>query len=118
MCGIAGIASSEPLGERAVSAVKRMCDAMAHRGPDGEGTWRSPSGRCVLGHRRLVALDPSPAAGQPMVFGDLAITYNGEVYNFRDLRGRLRGRGPVFASTGDTEVVLRWLAERGIEGMF
>lgn len=110
MCGIAGI-----IGQQAhehVEAVNRMIASMAHRGPDGEGTYISPSGKCVLGHRRLAILDLSPAAAQPMLSADnrRAFVYNGECYNYRELRDDLCVTGEVFRSSGDTEVVFRLLS--------
>ena len=110
MCGIAGI-----LGQgvaKHVETVEKMAAAMAHRGPDGEGIYVSPSGACVLGHRRLAILDLSDAAAQPMVSnnGRWALVYNGECYNYRELRDDLCAKGEVFRSSGDTEVVFRLLA--------
>ncbi len=92
-----------------------MTDAMAHRGPDGRGVvtfdGATPAG---LGHRRLAILDPTPAGSQPMSFdGRWWITYNGELYNFRELRARLEQRGERFASDCDTEVLLRLFALDG-----
>jgi asparagine synthase (glutamine-hydrolysing) len=109
-----------------------MMDSLVHRGPDGSGeqTGRSaePAGAltCWFGHRRLKILDLSPRAAQPMASDDgrVMLTYNGEVYNFRELRRELEGQGMRFRSSGDTEVVLRayehW-GERFVErldGMF
>lgn len=112
MCGIAGILnwnSDEVLSD----AIRRMMDAIAHRGPDGEGHFLD---RAVgLGHRRLAILDLSTAASQPMVSADgrYAIAYNGEVYNFRELRVELEKLGHQFRSRSDTEVVLCALAQWG-----
>lgn len=125
MCGICGwIGPVEEVREEVVSA---MAARLAHRGPDGHGLWRDPRGGAVLGHRRLAVLDPTHAADQPMVdrAAGAVLAFNGEVYNFADLRRELadEGLGP-FASTGDTEVVLRRLASGGaeavprLEGMF
>jgi asparagine synthase (glutamine-hydrolysing) len=125
MCGICGWVDFD--GRAGIGAVEAMADRLAHRGPDGRGVWRDPSGAAVLGHRRLAVLDPSPAAAQPMVdhLTGAVLSFNGEVYNFADLRVGLagEGRGP-FASSGDTEVVLALLADGGgrglesLEGMF
>ncbi|MGZ6124688.1 MAG: asparagine synthase (glutamine-hydrolyzing) [Myxococcales bacterium] len=128
MCGIAGIVGRIDPGNAA--AVQRMSDAMVHRGPDAQGTWHSPpdpSGRGVLlAHRRLAILDLSPAGVQPMidpVSGDV-IVFNGEIYNYLDLRGRLTAEGQSFNSTGDTAVMLRALGLHGrkavgwLRGMF
>ena len=112
MCGIAGILH---LDGRPVSpaVLQRMTDAIAHRGPDGEGHWSE--GPVGLGHRRLAIIDLSPAGRQPMVSADdrYVLSYNGEVYNFRELRGELEARGYWFRSRADSEVVLHALAEWG-----
>lgn len=124
MCGIAGI--WEKGGEAADPAqLDPMLSAMTHRGPDDAGTWHD--GPVALGHRRLTILDLSERAHQPMVTpdGKGVLTYNGEVYNYRELRQELERDGIVFRSTGDTEVVLHalhaWGPERAIprfDGMF
>jgi asparagine synthase (glutamine-hydrolysing) len=113
MCGIAGIVGSSSGEHR--EAVVRMMEAMGHRGPDGSGLWASPSGLCVLGHRRLAILDLSECADQPMLSPDgrFVLSYNGECYNFLELRKELEGRGVRFRSSGDTEVVLHALAHKG-----
>ncbi len=123
MCGIAGLLD---LGGAPVPAVvaQRMAEALAHRGPDGEGTWAE--GPVALGHRRLAILDLSPAGQQPMLSRDgrYVITYNGEIYNFRELRAELQAHGHVFHSRTDTEVVLEGFAAWGtdlfprLNGMF
>lgn len=117
MCGIAGIVG--PGAGQQVQALRRMIDAMAHRGPDGEGVYSAPSGACLLGHRRLAILDLSEAAAQPMVSDDgrSALCYNGECYNFRDLRPALDRDGIAFHSTGDTEVLLRMLSREGARSL-
>jgi len=105
MCGIAGILNLD--GAPAPAAVlRRMADALAHRGPDGEGTYAD--GPAGLAHRRLAVLDPTPAGHQPMVSADgrYALSYNGEVYNFQELRAELEAAGCGFRSRTDTEVVL------------
>lgn len=113
MCGIAGIFG--PGAVRYTQAVQKMADAMAHRGPDGQGLYVSPSGTCVLGHRRLAILDVSDAASQPMVSkgGRWAFVYNGECYNFRELRDELPGEKEPLRSSGDTEVLFRLLIKQG-----
>lgn len=123
MCGIAGI-----IGGRGdpVSPVrlKSMTEAIAHRGPDGEGHFIDRE--LGLGHRRLAIIDLTPAASQPMATTDdrYVITYNGELYNFRELRVELKSRGHQFRSHSDTEVVLAAFAEWGkdsltrLNGMF
>jgi asparagine synthase (glutamine-hydrolysing) len=113
MCGIAGIVGSSSGRHR--DAVVRMLEAMRHRGPDGSGLWASPSGLCMLGHRRLAILDLSECADQPMISSDgrFVLAYNGECYNYLELRKSLESRGLRFQSTGDTEVVLQALAHDG-----
>ena len=118
MCGIAGILGLLSGSNR--NALKRMTDAIAHRGPDGQGFWESQPDEsgwgALLGHRRLSILDLSTAASQPMVdlsSGD-ALLLNGEIYNYVELRSKLERRGHSFHSTGDTEVMLRALCINGI----
>jgi asparagine synthase (glutamine-hydrolysing) len=128
VCGIAGIIGR--LDETNRSALKRMSDAMVHRGPDASGVWFSePDARgwgALLSHRRLSILDLSAAGAQPMVdpVTGHVIVFNGEIYNFSDLRRRLIGEGQEFQSTGDTAILLRALALHGpsavswLRGMF
>jgi asparagine synthase (glutamine-hydrolysing) len=127
MCGINGILSAaRGAPDRLLAAVGGMNKALAHRGPDGQGEWSNPDGTVVLGHRRLSIIDLSQAAAQPMVSDDglVAMTFNGEVYNFRDLRLELQQRGYTFHSHGDSEVVLKafhcWGADafRKFNGMY
>jgi asparagine synthase (glutamine-hydrolysing) len=94
-----------------------MTDAVRHRGPDGEGYYTD--GFVGLGHRRLAIIDPSPAGHQPMITedGSLSITYNGEVYNFRELRAELEALGYRFHSNTDTEVVLNALHAWGVDAI-
>lgn len=123
MCGIAGIIrfDGSPIDP---TSLDRLTDALAHRGPDGRGTVMR--GSVGLGHRRLSILDLSTAASQPMMTEDdsLAIVFNGEIYNFQELRTDLTKKGHVFRSTGDTEVLLMLYKEYGedcvrkLRGMF
>ena len=103
MCGIAGIVSPDPHRD---IAMRRMLDALSHRGPDGEGIHHDE--HATLGHRRLSIIDLSGAAAQPMLSADgrLAISYNGEIYNFREVRTELESKGHVFRTESDTEVIL------------
>jgi asparagine synthase (glutamine-hydrolysing) len=112
MCGIAGIVHLDGAPASPV-LLKRMTDAIAHRGPDGEGHWIE--GNIAVGHRRLAIIDLSPAGHQPMVSADhrFVLTYNGEVYNFQELRSELQAKGYWFRSKTDSEVVLYALAEWG-----
>jgi asparagine synthase (glutamine-hydrolysing) len=121
MCGIAGIIGRLDPTNRA--ALERMNDAMLHRGPDANGIWTSaPDDRgwgTLLAHRRLAILDLSPAGVQPMIdpVTGHVITFNGEIYNYRDLRRRLEGEGQQFQSSGDTAVMLRALGLHGPEAV-
>jgi asparagine synthase (glutamine-hydrolysing) len=112
MCGIVGIFN---LNGEPVSSVqlRQMTDAISHRGPDGEGF--SLDSFVGLGHRRLAILDLSPAGHQPMMTEDkqYALTYNGEIYNFRELKTELEKRGHRFRSRTDSEVVLYAYVEWG-----
>jgi len=106
MCGLVGIASLEPQPDRTWLRIAR--DTLIHRGPDAAGEWWSPDGQVGLAHRRLSILDLSPAGHQPMhlVEQGLSIVFNGEIYNFQELRAELEQRGYVFRSHSDTEVLL------------
>ena len=109
MCGIAG-AYQQPDGKVLVAA---MIDKIAHRGPDAWGLLElvEPATSVVLAHRRLSIIDPTAASDQPLTRGALTLSYNGELYNFRDLRRELEGRGVRFTTRSDTEVVLEaWRA--------
>ena len=116
MCGITGLIK---LNGDVVSfdVLKQMTNAIAHRGPDGEGQWIED---CVgIGHRRLAIIDPSPAGHQPMISHDSRwiLSYNGEIYNFRELRNELEAEGVIFKSKTDSEVVLYSLAKWGTQAL-
>ena len=117
MCGIAGMMRSGPglPGDR--ECVARVLAAESHRGPDGDGIWQEAG--VVLGHRRLAIIDLSESGLQPMANEDasLHITFNGEIYNFQDLRAGLLKAGHQFHSGTDTEVLLHGYEEWGIEGL-
>ncbi|MFN7976695.1 MAG: asparagine synthase (glutamine-hydrolyzing) [Vicinamibacterales bacterium] len=124
MCGIAGrvnFASGAPVDAGVVGA---MCDLIAHRGPDGHGV--HCDGMIGFGHRRLAIIDLSPLGRQPMQTddGQVVITFNGEIYNFQELRDALEARGHRFRSHSDTEVILAAYREYGdacvekLAGMF
>lgn len=114
MCGIAGIVDGRGRfgPERLERIAAAMGAALAHRGPDGAGTWIDPSGRCALAHRRLAVRDPSERGHQPMVTADggAALVFNGELYEEGPLREELSARGALFRSTSDAEVALHQLA--------
>jgi asparagine synthase (glutamine-hydrolysing) len=116
MCGIAAVfayGESAPPVDR--EEVLNMRERMLSRGPDGAGQWFSDDGRVGFGHRRLSIIDLSPAGAQPMFNADrsLAIIFNGEIYNYRELRQKLIGEGRHFQSHCDTEVLLELYAKRG-----
>ena len=133
MCGVAAVFGPLPAAPRE-ALVAAMSDRLAHRGPDGAGLFSSgpaggPGGEpmlgVTLGHRRLAIVDLSAQAAQPMQRGELCLSWNGEIYNYRELRGELAARGHAFATASDTEVLLALLAEYGpaaalpqLNGMF
>jgi len=112
MCGIAGILP----GRSGVDPdVGPMVERLRHRGPDDSGIWMSPDGKACLGHTRLSVLDPTSAGHQPMVSGDgqTALVYNGETYNYPDLRREVGGSGKL-SSSCDTEAILHLYLRDGI----
>ncbi|MBP2434200.1 asparagine synthase (glutamine-hydrolyzing) [Bradyrhizobium elkanii] len=113
MCGIAGILHRDgrPVS---ITTLTAMTDIIAHRGPDGEGHYCN--GPVGLGHRRLSIIDLTDAARQPMETRDgrYVLTYNGEIYNFKELKIELSARGHIFNSSGDSEVLLHSFAEWGL----
>lgn len=114
MCGIAGIIElrGASADER---AIRRLTQLVAHRGPDGEGFWFSADRAVALGHRRLAIIDPGEGGRQPMLSADAryVIVYNGEIYNFLELRTELERAGRRFHSESDTEVILEAWSEWG-----
>jgi asparagine synthase (glutamine-hydrolysing) len=122
MCGIAGLLTSVP--DAGTDRVRAMIDAQQHRGPDAEGIWSD--GICALGHRRLAILDLSDAGRQPLgnEDGTIWITFNGEIYNFQELRRELEGLGHQFRTRTDTEVIVHAYEQWGtgcvsrLRGMF
>jgi asparagine synthase (glutamine-hydrolysing) len=127
MCGIAGIfAYSQNAPKVSVEELVRIRDAMSSRGPDASGLWLSRDERTGLAHRRLSIIDLTDAGLQPMLSPQeqLCLVFNGEIYNYRELRCRLEGREFKFRSQSDTEVLLHLYSERGeamvedLRGMF
>jgi asparagine synthase (glutamine-hydrolysing) len=124
MCGIAGVVRHG--GEVGADPAPALDAALAHRGPDGSGVWRSPAGDALFVHRRLAIIDPGPSGAQPMSTPDgrHILVFNGEIYNYRELRQSLEARGETFTTGSDTEVLLRLLAcdgagaLAGVRGMF
>lgn len=124
MCGIAGVLATA--GARvSEDEAREIAGRLRHRGPDDHTAWLSPAGACALGHTRLRVIDLEGGA-QPMTTpdGQTTVVFNGEIYNYRELRDELRGRGHTFATASDTEVLLRGWVEWGpdvlprLEGMF
>lgn len=115
MCGIAGLLAIDQQAVPEADAVRRMCDAMVHRGPDDHGL--RTDGPCVLGHRRLSIIDLRPEAAQPMTNEDdtVSVVVNGEIYNFVELTKDLEQRGHRFKSRSDSEVALHLYEEHGVD---
>jgi asparagine synthase (glutamine-hydrolysing) len=124
MCGIAGLISKDPSWV-SPARVRAMTDALAHRGPDGEGHWYQGQTAVALGHRRLAIIDLSDHGVQPMPYGNrYRIIHNGEIYNYIELKEELRLKGHVFRTQTDTEVIAASFMEYGnecvqkMDGMF
>ena len=127
MCGINGIFAyhyaANPID---VDELIRTRDHMRERGPDGKGMWTSEDRRLGFGHRRLSIIDLTDAGAQPMRSADgrFVVTFNGEIYNYRELRRGLEAKGFCFKSQSDTEVLLHLYADKGadmvqaLRGMF
>src|SRR3954470_22457152 len=107
MCGVIGIFDFSASPRDGREFVIRGSNAIAHRGPDDSGIYRSPDGRTVLGHRRLSIVDLSSAGKQPMTNEDETVwlTFNGEIYNHQTLRPKLIAAGHTFRSSSDTEAI-------------
>jgi len=127
VCGIAAVYAYDDRGvATGAGALRAASEWMRCRGPDGSGEWTSSDARASLSHRRLAIIDPSDAGAQPMQTGDGAhvISFNGEIYNYRELRSALEQKGFRFRSGTDTEVLLHLYADRGermmteLRGMF
>lgn len=123
MCGIAGkfFFSSNSINK---DELKLMTDTIAHRGPDGEGFWLNENKNVGFGHRRLSIIDLSVSGNQPMHYNNLTITFNGEIYNYLEIKNTLEKKGYLFQSNSDTEVILAAYLEYGedclnhFDGMF
>ena len=117
MCGIAGLfaygANAPPIAQQALLAMR---DQMLARGPDGAGSWVAEDQRIGLAHRRLAIIDLSDSAAQPMASesGASVLTFNGEIYNYRELRRGLEQNGVRFRTQSDTEVILSLYEREGI----
>jgi asparagine synthase (glutamine-hydrolysing) len=115
MCGLVGVCSLAPQSSRDWLAAG--AEAIRHRGPDDAGEWWSNHKKVGLAHRRLSVIDLSPSGHQPMVdpANQLAIVFNGEIYNFQELRGELQASGYAFKSQSDTEVILAAYQAWGVD---
>jgi asparagine synthase (glutamine-hydrolysing) len=126
MCRIAGVFNIADPIDQTIIAVQSMCSRLSHGGPDDEGLYIDKQAKLVLGHRRLSIIDISPGGHQPMQFdnGRFIITYNGELYNYRELKYKLQSHGVLFNTESDTEVILAAYATWGtdafqyFEGMY
>ena len=109
MCGISGIYSYQSESQASTRFLKQMCTSMLNRGPDASGEWASSDGRVQLGHRRLSIIDLSEAGNQPFVDRKTGcvLVFNGEIYNYKDLRQELQQAGITFETQADTEVLLK-----------
>jgi len=124
MCGISGVATFRDSGVPE-GAIQKITDALRHRGPDEDGFFRDPGGRAALGHRRLSIIDLS--SGRQPIFnedGRIAIVFNGEIYNYLEIRTELEQKGHTFSTRSDTEVIVHLYEEMGpdcvrrLRGMF
>ena len=118
MCGIAGFITLEHFNkDDLITNVSRMAQTLLSRGPDDSGVWVDEKAGVALGHRRLSVIDTSSGGHQPMesICGRYVISYNGEIYNFKDMHHDLVNAGHIFQSHSDTEVVLTAITEWGIE---
>src|SRR6185295_9586594 len=115
MCGLAGFWSTDPIDD-APAILRRMAEAIRHRGPDDEGYWWDAESGLGLAFRRLSILDLSPKGHQPMVSasGRYVVVFNGEIYNFKDLRRAEEAHGTCFEGHSDTEVMLAAIERRGL----
>ena len=124
MCGIAGILSNN-FNQTDIHRLEKMTHALKHRGPDGEAYWKNPEGTVAFGHRRLAVIDLSASAAQPFVYSSrYTIVFNGEIYNYQEIKQTLKEKGYGFKTESDTEVLVAaydcWQADclHQLDGMF
>jgi asparagine synthase (glutamine-hydrolysing) len=119
MCGICGELVFDPTDRVSLDTLAAMSSAIAHRGPDRAGSFVSPDARVALGFQRLRIIDLSPLADQPLANedGSIQIVFNGEIYNFQEIRRDLVARGHVFRSRSDTETIVHLYEDEGIEAI-
>ena len=117
MCGIAGVIDFHKKSTK--SDVKSMIEPLNHRGPDGEGVslFKSKNATIGFGHKRLSIIDLSQTGKQPMTLSHLHITYNGEIYNYQEIKNELLGLGHHFNGESDTEMILHAYSEWGIKAV-
>ncbi|MBK5284565.1 MAG: asparagine synthase (glutamine-hydrolyzing) [Bacteroidia bacterium] len=113
MCGIAGFIDNSLTTDESASLIERMLQSIAHRGPDNRSVWKEMP--VVLGHNRLTIIDLSDTANQPMEYKDAVITYNGEIYNYIEIKKELEVKGYTFKTNSDTEVILASYREWGTD---
>lgn len=124
MCGLFCLFLRRPLTEADIALGRAGTAALAHRGPDGQGEWLDRAAGVYIGHRRLAIIDPTPSSAQPMVRDGVVLAFNGEIYNYPELRSLLQQDGRRFETEGDVEVLLRGWQHWGpslldrVEGMF
>ena len=113
MCGISGFTDFNKKTDRSI--LEKMNRIMAHRGPDGEGygMYNHPEAAVGLGHRRLSIIDLTEGGSQPKVFENLYLTFNGEIYNYEEIKKELEQKGHLFNSHSDSEVILHAYKEWG-----
>ncbi len=112
LCGIAGIWSKKDISTSRLEALSRASDAIAKRGPDAQG--KAVFQKCALAHRRLSIIDTDSRSDQPMTKGPYSLIFNGEIYNYKELKKELISKGHTFQTEGDTEVLLIGLIEEGV----
>jgi len=119
VCGVAGVVAVKGSLSRTQRTYQAVFDRfLSHRGPDGRGVWRNPDYQVFLAHYRLAVIDVSPAAGQPMANpNSVVITYNGEIYNYRELRESARQEGYRFRTASDTEAILATYEKYGVDAL-
>src|SRR3954465_9614152 len=119
MCGICGELALDPPDRVSADTLTAMRAAIVHRGPDGAGLFVSPDARIGLGFQRLRVIDLSPVADQPLPNedGSIQIVFNGEIYNFQEIRRELQARGHRFRSRSDTETIVHLYEDEGIEAI-
>ena len=124
MCGIFSFISKSKISQKDILLGRNGTKFLYHRGPNGSGEWINKKKGIYIGHRRLKIIDLSNKASQPMVKKDTVLSYNGEIYNFKEIRENLKKKGYKFFSTSDTEVLLNLWMDKGpsclneIDGMF